>query len=189
MKNALILHGAGNNSQGNWFPWLKTELEKRGFNVWVPDLPNSETPNVKAWSKVIFSNKNWKFHDESVLIGHSAGATFVLRIIEQLPDGTKVKKAILVAGPVMLGSKRQYFPYKEDMVKAPFDWKKINNSCRKFYLFYSDNDQYECGIENSRIFQKYLRGKLVFKPGEGHFNLEKGPQYKQFPELLEKILD
>lgn len=189
MKNALILHGAGNNSQGNWFPWLKAELEKCGYNVWVPDLPNSDRPNLKAWSDVVSSNKDWVFNTESVLIGHSAGATFILRILELLPEDIKVRKAILVAGPVMLGTKREYFPYKEDMVKTPFNWKKIKNSCSEFYLFYSDNDQYECSIENGRILQNYLGGKLVFKPGERHFNLEKGPQYRQFSELLEKILE
>lgn len=142
---------------------------------------------LKAWSKVVFSNANREFNDESILIGHSAGATFILRILEQLPDGTKVKKALLVAGPVMLGSKREYFPYKEDMVKTPFDWEKIKNACGEFYLFYSDNDPYECGIENGRIIHKKLGGKLLLKTGEGHFNLEKGPQYKQFPELLKYI--
>ena len=73
------------------------------------------------------------------------------------------------------------------MVKTPFDWEKIKNACGEFYLFYSDNDPYECGIENGRIIHKKLGGKLLLKTGEGHFNLEKGPQYKQFPELLKYI--
>ena len=68
-----------------------------------------------------------------------------------------------------------------------FDWEKIKNACGEFYLFYSDNDPYECGIENGRIIHKKLGGKLLLKTGEGHFNLEKGPQYKQFPELLKYI--
>ncbi len=35
--------------------------------------------------------------------------------------------------------------------------------------------------------QKNLGGKLVIKIGQGHFNLEAGEKYRQFPELLEYI--
>jgi predicted alpha/beta hydrolase family esterase len=188
VKNALILHGAGNNSQGNWFPWLRNELEKQGYQVWVPDLPGTDKPDVNLWLETIYSNKNWIFSEDTVVVGHSAGATLIFRILEKLPPKIVIGKSILVAGPVKLGTKPEYFQYKISVVKEPFNWKKIKQSCRKFYFFYSDNDPYECGIDNWDIIHKSIDGVLVFRPGEGHFNLEKGPQYKQFPELLKKII-
>jgi len=188
MKNALILHGAGNNHTGNWFPWLKRELERESYKVWVPDLPNSEKPDRKSWLATIFGDKKWKFDNESVIVGHSAGATLILRILELLPHGTVINKALLVAGPADMGNMPQYYPYKESLVSGSFQWNKIQRSCKKFYFFCSDNDPYDCGVNQSRIFQKNLGGGLLFRSGEAHFNLEKGSQYKQFAELLEKIL-
>ncbi len=187
MKNALILHGAGNNSQGNWFPWLKAELEKVGYKVWVTDLPDSERPNRESWLETINNNKEWEFNGESVLVGHSAGATFILRLLETLPEGIKVHKAILVAGTVEMGTKSEYFQYKEDLVKGSFDWEKIKNSCEFFYFIHSDNDKYQCGEEQGKIMQSHIGGKLIVKSGEGHFNLEVGDHYKELPLLLELI--
>ena len=182
MKNALILHGAGNNSKGNWFPWLKEELQKKGYKVWVPDLPGADRPNQAQWLEIV---KDWKFEEDSVMIGHSAGATLILRILERLPSDTVINKAILVAGPVQKGkNKPEYFPYKEDLMRQPFQWEKIKNSCKNFYLIYSDNDPYECGIDQGEIICEHLEGELIFKPGQGHFNLEAGERYRAFPELL-----
>jgi len=188
MKNALILHGAGNNHTGNWFPWLKHELSDNNYDVWVPDLPNSEKPNREAWLKTIYGNKKWIFTNKSIIVGHSAGATLILRILETLPIETIIHKAVLVAGPATIGTNPKIFPYKESLVKGSFNWDKIKKSCQKFYFFCSDNDQYQCDVSQSKIFQKHLGGELLFRKGEAHFNLEKGPQYKEFPELLEKIL-
>ena len=187
MKKALILHGAGNNSSGNWFPWLKQELEKRGYRAWSPDLPDSDQPNLNNWLATVLGNKDWSFGEESVIIGHSAGATLILRILEQLPAGIKINRAVLVAGTVELGTKPEYFQYKEDLTKLPFNWTKIKNSCRHFYFIHSDNDKYECGTEQGRIMQQNLGGELIVKPGEGHFNLEQGLEYRQFPLIPELL--
>jgi len=51
----------------------------------------------------------------------------------------------------------------------------------------SDNDPYQCGTDQGKIMQEHLGGKLIVKPGEAHFNLEKGEQYKQFPFILKLI--
>jgi predicted alpha/beta hydrolase family esterase len=187
MKNALILHGAGNNSQGNWFPWLRGELEKRGYKVWTPDLPNSDEPNKEDWLKTIFSNSEWQFNEDSVIIGHSAGATLILRILEQLPEEEKVEKAILVAGVVELGTKPEFFQYKKSLVERPFDWEKIKKSAKEFCFVCSDNDPYQCGADQGKIMQRHLGGELIVKTGEGHFNLEKGEEYKQFPLILDLL--
>lgn len=187
MKNALILHGADNNSQGNWFPWLKAELEKKGYTVWAPDLPNSGTPLLNDWLETIFSNHDWDWNEETIIIGHSAGATLALRILEKLPLGIKINKTIMVAPYANRGTKPEYFHYKDGLLENPFVWGKIKNTCKHFYFIASNNDPYQCGTDQSAIFHKALGGELIIKPGQGHFNLEKSEEYKQFPFLLKLI--
>lgn len=187
MKNALILHGAGNNHSGNWIPWLKKELEGKGYKVWTPDLPDSDIPNKEKWLNTIFLNKEWIFNSESVIIGHSAGATLILRILENIQEGIKINKAVLVSGPVEMGMKLEYFVYKKSLVGSPFDWHKIKSSCNNFFFICSDNDRYQCGEDQAKIMQEHLGGEIILKRGEDHFNLETSPKYKQFPLLLEMV--
>src|SRR3989344_3246460 len=153
MKNALILHGAGNNSQGNWFPWLKGELEKKGYKVLSPDLPNADIPKLEDWLEAV-NKTEFEFNEESVLIGHSSGATLILRILENLPENTSVRTAILVAAPLDKGSIPQIFKLKESVTKDPFNFEKIKKSAQKFYLIYSDNDPYDCGERHGKILKE-----------------------------------
>lgn len=50
MKNALILHGTDADHTQNWFPWLEKELLQRNYEVWVPDLPQSDHPNIRRYN-------------------------------------------------------------------------------------------------------------------------------------------
>lgn len=184
MKNALILHGGGNNSSGNWFPWLRQSLEEKGWKVWSPDLPDSATPNQEQWLEVIFSNKDWDFNSKSIIIGHSAGGTLALRILEKLPEDIKVAKAILVATYIDKGNLPKFYPYKIGMLETEFNWQKIRHSCKSFCFIASDNDPYDCGERHSKIMQEKLGGELILKKRQGHFNLKTGEKYKQFPALL-----
>lgn len=187
MKNALILHSAANTSKGNWFPWLQKELEQMGYEVWLPDLPHADEPTLAEWKEYVLNNKDFVFGKETVLIGHSAGATFILGLLEALPRGIQVQKAILVAGFMEEGENKKLHPFKKGLLKG-FDWKKIQKSCRRFYFIASDNDPYLCGDDQAQILQDRLGGEVVLMSGEGHFNIEKGnTKYKQFPELLKYI--
>jgi len=83
MKNALILHGTDFRKEqkqklNNWFPWLKAELEKLGFEVWVPELPEAWQPNLKRYWNFL---KGFNFNEETVIIGHSSGAAMVFGLL------------------------------------------------------------------------------------------------------------
>lgn len=65
-----------------------------------------------------------------------------------------------------------------------FDWKKIRKNCQNFYVFHSDNDEYN-GIEKAEQLAEKLNTKVILVKGAGHFNSKAG--YTKFPLLLEKI--
>lgn len=183
MKNALILHGTSSSSQGNWFPWLKEELEKKGWKVWVPDLPESDKPSIKRYNDFIFANNDWKFDNDSVIIGHSSGSVAILGIMQNLPENVVIDTAVLVGS------------FKDNLGRADlnelfidqFDFEKIKKHCRKFVFIHSDNDPH-CSLEHAEYLSKQLGGDLTVLKGQGHFNLEQSPAYKQFPFLL-KLID
>ena len=68
MKNALVLHGTNDSSKGNWFQWLRKELEGKGWKVWVPDLPQADAPNIERYQNFIFSS-DWKFNNGTNEVG------------------------------------------------------------------------------------------------------------------------
>lgn len=180
MKNVLILHGTDNNSKGNWFPWLKRELEKRSWKVWVPDLPQPDKPSIKKYNQYILANKEWKFDKDSVLIGHSSGAVAILGLLQHLPEDVIVDTCILV------GSFKDSLGWDalDGLFEEPFDFERIKSKARKFVFIHSDNDPY-CPLEHAKYLSEKLDGELIVKKGQKHFNLEKGPEYKRFPLILE----
>jgi predicted alpha/beta hydrolase family esterase len=179
MKNALILHGLDGHSQENWFPWLKKELEKKGWKVWVPDLPHSECPNMKLFNQHILSNKDWKFDKYSVIIGHSAGAVAILGLLQVLPKETKIDTCILV------GSFKDDLGMEalKNLFNVPLDFEKIKNQAENFVFIHSDNDPY-CPLEHAKYLADKVDGKLKVKKGQGHFNTGHSKKYKKSPFLL-----
>lgn len=182
MKNALILHGTNGNSQSNWFPWLEKNLRERGFKVLTPDLPQADKPNLKRYNNFIFSK--WKFDKDSIIVDHSSGAVAILGLLQELPEDIVIAKAFLVAG---FTDDLGWEPLNE-LFLMPLDFEMIKSRSRKFVLFHSDDDPY-VPLEHGEKLKRLLNAELVVVPGQRHFSLEKGPEYKQFPELLKKILE
>lgn len=182
MKNALIVHGTNGHSKENWFPWLAGEIQQKGFHVYVPDLPQPETPSIPVWNS--FIRRKWSFDNDSIIIGHSSGAVATLGLLQELPINVKVNKVLLVAG----FTTDLDWDVLHELFTYSFDWQTIKSRAKKFVLFHSDDDPY-VPLWHGEKLKKLLGAKLILMKGQKHFSVSTDPKYTIFPKLLEKILE
>jgi predicted alpha/beta hydrolase family esterase len=182
MSNAIIIHGTEGYPEENWFPWLKSELEQKGYEVIVPQFPSPPVvpAKISEWFDILKEYKQ-KITEDTLLIGHSLGGVFTLRILEKLEK--PVKAAFFAGTPIGV---KPILNYDRDMAFSgfDFDWEKIKQNALRFVVFQSDDDPY-VGLENGKQLADKLGVELNFIPNAGHFNKRAG--YTQFPELLKEI--
>ena len=63
--NVFIIHGIYGNPNENWFPWLKTELEKKGHEAIAPKFPTPIGQSLESWLK-IFKKYEEKISSETI---------------------------------------------------------------------------------------------------------------------------
>jgi len=80
MRKAILLHGWWGNSKNNWFPWTEQELKKRGFEVFIPNLPHSYHPVLSEQLENI-SDIIKDFQSGDIIIWHSLGCQLALHAI------------------------------------------------------------------------------------------------------------
>lgn len=179
--NVFIIHGVHGNPEENWLPWLKTELEGLGHQVFIPKFPTPEGNTLENWLKV-FENYKDHLNKDSIVIGHSLGTPFLLTILEKNP----VAKAYFVAGynPESLPETDEWYPMVKTFVDKPFNWGKIRKNCPNFTIYHADNDPY-FPIQLAEDLAKELNTGVKLIKNAGHFNEAAG--YTKFEKLLEDI--
>lgn len=179
MSNVVILHGYAETPKSFWIPYVKGELDKKGYKVFVPQLPNTDNPKLEE--QLLYVLENLTLDAETILIGHSSGASLILALLETAK--VKVKQSILVAG-YCLPLKIQAAETKN--IKPEYDWEKIKNNCDDFIFLNSDNDPWGADDAQGRyMLDKIGQGKLVIMKGEGHMGSDSYNQpYKEFPFLV-----
>lgn len=181
MKNAIILHGIGSGPKDFWFPWTAKSLEKEGYKVWVPQLPQADDPDLKVQLPWIL--KNGEFNRETVLIGHSSGASLILGILDSLD--VKIRMAVLVSGFLTRGGVR---PKQAVKAENAYHWEKMKTKTDELVFINAVNDPWGCNDEQGRKMFDHLGGTLIIN-NEGHMGSEYYKQpYREFPLLLKLIL-
>ena len=182
MSNIFIFHGTEGYPEENWFPWLKENLEVKGHRVFVPQFPSPPVVSAKIseWFDVLKGYEQY-INKDTILVGHSLGGVFTLKILEKLKHS--VKAVFFVGTPIGV---RPILNYDRDSSFSgfDFDWSIIKSKSKNFVVFQSDNDPY-VSFGNGKALARELGIKLSFIPNAGHFNKKAG--YKKFDELLIRI--
>jgi leucyl-tRNA synthetase/predicted alpha/beta hydrolase family esterase len=187
----LLIHGISGDSNDNWFPWVKPRLEAKGYEVLIPDLPNSQRPTIAEWTKALNKLGITK-EDNLSIIAHSLGGPTAIEFIykNKLP----VNKLILVA-PVAkeigkknwdaLTSEEYAFvkPILQRFSKSNEHVPAIAKLVENTVLYLSDNDPYiPLAVKKS---YKALQPKVEVLKKHGHFNAGSG--VLEFPKILDEF--
>lgn len=184
MKRAIIVHRWDGNPSSDWYPWLKKELENRGFNVKVPSMPNE--PKINSCISIL-KKAVGKLDNKTYFIAHSIGCQTVMRFLEKENYDGKVGSVVFVAGWFSLDN------LEDDEAKAianpwintPIDFSKVRQKISRLSVFLSSNEPYGFVEDNAAIFKEKLGAKVIIEKDKGHFTESEG--IKKLPELLNEI--
>jgi predicted alpha/beta hydrolase family esterase len=185
MKRVFVIHGWDGSPQNSWFPWLKKELEVRGFSVQVPAMPHPERPTIGDWVSYL-SSVVGEPDINTCFIGHSIGCQTILRYIE------KVKKpvggVVCVAGwfrlPHLNTSEEKEIA--KPWLETPIDFTTIKNQTNNIVAIFSDNDP-DVDLGDKELFEKNLNAKTIVEHNKGHFSDDAG--VKELPSVLNAVLE
>lgn len=174
IEDVIVIHGYKGDGSSVWIPWLSEKLEKRGYNVIHPDMPNSSDPILSEWIAE-FEKILGKLKNEIIVVGHSLGGSLILHMLENEMWTHKLKRAIILGAPV-------YSAKAPDFFRSGFKWNDIRKNASKLTAVWSKDDD-RVGEENINTIEKELSMAEVVRLDDlGHF------MSPEFDWLLQKII-
>ncbi len=190
MKRVFILHGWNGYPEDGWIPWLRVNLEQRGFAVMVPELPDPEVPRIFNWVPKL--QEVAKQPDEQTyFIGQSLGGQTIARYLERLPEGVTVGGAVFVASffKRLRGLETDIEVQKthRHWLGTPVDFGKVRKALPKSVAIFSDDDPWVT-LDNQDDFRDKLGSKIIIAPDRGHFK-GKYDHIFEVPDILGAFLE
>jgi len=167
----VILHGKHGSPERDFFPWLRTQLEKQGFEVQMPVMPNASDPDDMEQADYI--EKNFTLDEGTVVVGHSYGGVVALRLAER---GIKINRLHLLGTPFSgkrLDGKDGGRSFAA--LQRGFDFEAIKRNVRSGTLLYDINDDV-IAMSDGESYARKLGWPLIKGTGKrSHFNGEVEP--------------
>jgi len=176
MKKALILQGWKQDVNSNFYPWLKEELEKKGYQVFLPELYTMMTDSPEMIPQLMQIEKLLDIDEETIIFGHSITSVLAMRLAEKY----KYKSMFLIAG----WDFNDLTPEHQSYWPTPLNHQKIKEHVKNIYCLSSENDPYMTAFTVQQMAGR-LDGKFILVKGAGHFTNEYGVD--KIPEILEFI--
>jgi len=175
-KRVFIIHGWDGYPGEGWFPWLKRELESRGFEVTVPQMPNSEEPRIANWVPALQALVT-RPDSSTYFVGHSMGCQAIVRYLEKLPEGLVVGGVVFVAGFFKRLTNIEKDELTRDIsrewLSSPIDLLSVRSKIIHSVAIFSDNDPY-VPLDNRDDFELKLGSEIIIEKGKRHFSGSEG---------------
>jgi len=185
MKRVIIAHCWEGYPDYCWYPYVKKELEERGFKVVIPEFPETELPQLAKWLPKI-TEAVGELNEDVYLIGHSVGCVTILRYLEGLKGDQKVGGVVFVAGFTdSLG-----FEELKNFFVSPIDFESIKKRAGGFVAIHSDDDPF-VPLEHGEIFKERLNAELIIKSDAGHFSgpVDDEKSCLELPEVVDSVVE
>lgn len=174
MKRLIILHCFGRTSQERWYQSVKNSLRNQFEKIETPDMPHPNLGNIEEWLPALEALSP---DTTTVLVGHSLGATLILRYLEQA--NRHVASYYLVAGPI--NDLAQDDLHATGFFEQDFNWEQIKSNCPIGYCLASKDDDTVPFWQAEKIAAETGAALIPFED-KGHFRQD------EFPELVELII-
>ncbi len=161
-KTIIVIHGAGpkhyrslEDGSGDWQAQLPLALGD-SYQVIAPQMPSPKNPSFEEW-KILLDKNLARIRGEVTFVGHSLGASFLLRYLSEVSLAQRISGLFLVAAPF-------------NTVKgfeAPHDFSRFHGI--KHLVLYHSMDDVEVPYAHALIFRQLLNAKLKTYADCGHF--------------------
>lgn len=187
MKRALILHGTNGRPNDHWLPWLRANLEAGGYEVVAPQLPACHTPDKRVYNDFI-RNLGIDFSD-SLLIGHSSGATAALNLLSEdwFPKVRTTALVGLFLNEKLTKSVDWYQAGQFDGLfpESGFDPELLKRKSGQFVCVHGDDDPY-CDYGDAQRFAASVGAQLITIKGGKHLSSSSGG-ITELPQLTDVL--
>lgn len=166
-RRVFIVHGWTATPYDNWFPWLGSELGALGIPAAVPQMPDTDNPAPSRWINALGKLVGTP-DGGTCLVGHSIGASTVLKYLETLRHG-RCGLAVLVAPWPNLPQVKNaaYSAMARRWMATEPNWASIRRHVGNVTVVFSTTDKY-VRISNSRYYASALGAKVVRLEKRGH---------------------
>ncbi|GAB2728365.1 RBBP9/YdeN family alpha/beta hydrolase [Nocardia thraciensis] len=176
----FIVHGFSADVGAHWFPWLAEQLDARGHQVSIVELPTPEAPVRQEWDARLAAAVG-AVDADTVLVTHSLGVITALRYLSGLESGWRLGGFVGVAG--FLG-RLSVVPEIDNYLADSPDVASVVPHIDIRTMIYSDNDEVVPPAA-SRALATLLAAEHIEIPGGGHFLADEG--FTELPQALAAV--
>ena len=151
--------------------FFKFLLENK-FEIFYPQMPCSENAKYKFW-KIVFENILKSANEETIFVGHSLGASFLLQYFSEKQIGN-FPQLHLVAPAFNINSGG--FKHSNNFSKTKKQFKEI-------FIYHSQDDEIVPFEDSEKITNLLPEATFIKYKNRNHFFDERSPEIEKFLKM------